>query len=214
MARVKKGMLIAFEGGEGGGKSTQIRRLVGWLRARGLPCEVTCEPGGTSVGKVIRRLLLHPKYKGLSPRAELFLYLADRAQHVDEAINGALGAGKVVVSDRFSDSSTVYQGICRDLGLKWTEQLNHFATAGLLPDLVIVLDVPVSEGLRRVVGRSKPDRLEQERASFHRRVRKGFLSLAKRHPSRYLVVNGTRTKEQVAELITERVQKELRRKGL
>ncbi|NBX83284.1 dTMP kinase [bacterium] len=134
----KRGFFISFEGGEGGGKSTQIKRLKAVFKRNRIPFLVTLEPGGTPIGRKIRELLLNPKNKRLSIRAELYLYEADRAQHVDEVIEPALNAGKVVITDRYADSSSVYQGVCRGLGVPWTETLNDFATQGLYPDLVIV----------------------------------------------------------------------------
>jgi len=212
----KKGFFISFEGGEGGGKSTQTRRLKGVLKKHRIPFLVTLEPGGTPIGKKIRDLVLNPKNKKLSSRAELYLYVADRAQHVEEVIQPALSAGKVVITDRYADSSTVYQGMCRKLGTDWTEQLNDFATEGLYPDLVIVLDVPETVGLARVRARLttdpkllgkrrvvKMDRLEREKASFHRKVRKGFIALAKQHPNRISIIDATRPPEEVSQQILQ-----------
>lgn len=203
----QNGFFVAFEGGEGSGKSTQIRRLSKWLRRNGLKVVVSKEPGGTSIGKRIRRLLLDPKLS-LSPRAELFLYEADRAQHVDEKITPALEAGKIVISDRFMDSTTVYQGICRQFGMEWTEELNYFATSGLYPDLVILLDLPPNIGFRRIQKRGELDRMESEKASFHREVRKGFLSLVKKYPERFAVIDGTQDKD----FVTEQIRKVIWRK--
>jgi len=221
----KRGFFISFEGGEGGGKSTQIRRLKATLRKNKTPFLVTLEPGGTQIGRKIRELLLNPKNKNLSKRAELFLYEADRAQHVEEVILPALKAGKVVITDRYADSSTVYQGVCRGLGVPWTESLNNFATSGLYPDLVIVLDVPETVGLSRVRNRFKSDpkllgkrrvikmdRLEREKISFHRKVRKGFVSLAKKHPQRIALIDATQTPESVSREIHILIEKRWRRK--
>ena len=155
--RPYKGFFITFEGGEGAGKSTQIRHLVAWLKQQRLPHLLTLEPGGTEIGKGIRTVLLNPANKHLSQRAELLLYEADRAQHVDEVVWPAFKAGKVVVSDRYDGSSTVYQGICRNLGLEWTLKLNAFATQHLKPDLVIILDIPERIGLARVRNRLRVD---------------------------------------------------------
>jgi dTMP kinase len=216
----KRGFFISFEGGEGGGKSTQIRRLKAALRKNRIPFLVTLEPGGSQIGRKIRELLLNPKNKHLSKRAELFLYEADRAQHVEEIVAPALKAGKVVITDRYADSSTVYQGICRELGVAWTEKLNDFATGGLYPDLVIVLDVPETVGLARVRNRFKSDpgllgkrrvikmdRLEREKASFHRKVRNGFIALSKKHPRRIALIDATQSPETVSHQITELIEK-------
>ena len=202
MASKKPGFFITFEGGEGCGKSTQVKRLIRWLKEKQVPYLFTLEPGGTQIGEEIRHLLLDPSNKHLSDRAELLLYEADRAQHVEELVQPALNEGKVVVCDRFFDSSTVYQGICRKLGESWVSQVNRFATGGLSPDLTFLLDLPVSVGRERVkkriqddvgltgVGRRvKLDRIEREDASFHRAVRNGFLKLAKKSPSRFKVIN-------------------------
>lgn len=205
-----KGFLITFEGGEGTGKTTQIKALASWLADQGFRVEVTRQPGGTPIGTGIRRLLLDPKIGHVSPRAELLLYEADRAQHVDTFILPALRAGKVILSDRFDDSSTVYQGICRKLGRRWTQKLNSFATGGLSPDLVILLDLPVNVGQRRVKRRGTLDRIEREKAAFHNQVRRGFLSLARQFPKRIKVMDGTQTKEEIAHQIQRLVAKRFR----
>ncbi|NBT58908.1 dTMP kinase [bacterium] len=223
----KQGFFISFEGGEGGGKSTQIRRLTSVLRKNKIPFVVTLEPGGTAIGKKIRELLLNPKNKKLSQRAELYLYEADRAQHVEEVVKPALEAGKVVITDRYADSSTVYQGICRGLGVSWTEKLNDFATGGIYPDLVIVLDIPETIGLARVKARLssdpklhgkrrvvKMDRLEREKQSFHRKVRKGFIALSKKHPKRITLLDATQAPDEVSRQILEEIGKRWRRKLL
>lgn len=220
----KRGFFISFEGGEGGGKSTQIRRLKSILKRNKIPVLITLEPGGTKIGRKIRELLLNPKNKNLSKRAELYLYEADRAQHVEEVVLPALKAGKVVITDRYADSSTVYQGICRGLGVNWTESLNDFATGGLYPDLVIVLDVPETIGLARVRSRLrsdpkllgkrrvvKMDRLEREKASFHKKVREGFIALSKKHPKRIVLVDATQTPEEISQEILRHIEKRWRK---
>ena len=211
--QTKKGFLLTFEGGEGAGKSTQIRALVQWFKQHHISFEVTRQPGGSALGKGLRRLVLSTKTKNLSSRAELLLYEADRAQHVHEQVGPALQTRKVVVSDRFADSSTVYQGICRNLGVDWTEELNRFATSGLEPDLTIVLDVPVETGRERLKKRRGLDRIEREKADFHRNVRNGFLRLARRAPHRIKIVNGTNPKSEVTKEILRHLEPKLRRKG-
>lgn len=219
---MRRGLFITFEGGEGAGKSTQIRLFVSWLKKKRIPVVLTLEPGGTFIGRRIRDLLLNPSYKGLNPRSELLLYEADRAQHVDEVVLPALHAGKIVVSDRYADSSTVYQGMCRRLGVDWTEKLNAFATTGLMPDLAFVLDIPEKEGLGRVRNRVKSDprlkgkrkvvkmdRLEREKMSFHRQVRQGFLKLAKKYPRRIQVLDARQTPDVIQSDIQKRVLKRL-----
>jgi dTMP kinase len=204
------GFFISFEGGEGAGKSTQIRYLVDYFKAHKIPVLLTLEPGGTKIGEKIRELLLNPNHSELRPRAELLLYLADRAQHVEECILPALKAGKVVITDRYADSSNVYQGICRNLGLDWTMALNDYATQGLYPDIALVLDLPVKLGFSRMKQRVL-DRMEREKSSFHNKVRRGFLHLSQKYPKRIQVVNAALSQEEVRaeiqKLVLERIQK-------
>jgi dTMP kinase len=211
------GLFFAFEGGEGSGKSTQVRLLREWLEGRGIPVLVTREPGGTELGQTLRQLVLDHRNQTLSHRAELLLYEADRAQHVAETLLPALAAGKVVLSDRFEDSSTVYQGICRGLGRRPTESLNRFATGGLRPHLVFVLDIPEKEGIARARRRSQTagtglDRLEREALEFHRKVRRGFLAIA-RGNRRYRVLDARRSEAELAEAIRSAVAGRLERRG-
>jgi dTMP kinase len=182
-----RGLFIAFEGGEGAGKSTQALLLRDWLTARGLTPVMTFEPGDTPVGKDLREILLRNETGDLSPRTEALLYAADRAEHVATVIKPALDAGSVVITDRYVDSSLAYQGAGRDLTVEDLDQLSAWATGGLLPDLTIVLDVDPAIGLTRF---STPaDRLESEPLDFHIRVREQFLALAARAPGRYVVVD-------------------------
>ena len=185
-ARTHTGTFIALEGGEGAGKSTQIRLLQEWLQERGHEVVVTREPGATPVGAKIRALLLDPATGRLAPRAEAMLYAADRAQHVAEVIRPALERGAVVLTDRYVDSSLAYQGAGRELAVEEVARLSSWATGGLRPDLVVLLDVDPVVGLARAG--SSPDRIEAESLDFHRRVRLGFLSLAEDDAERYLVV--------------------------
>jgi len=206
-----QGFFIAFEGGEGGGKTTQMRLLAARLRRDGHRVILTREPGGTSLGRRLRRLLLNGG--GVAERAELFLYEADRAQHVAERVRPALGEGTVVLTDRHADSSTVYQGMCRGLGTAVVLRLNHFATGGLRPDLVIVLDVPPDVGLGRVRSRGRgPDRMEREKREFHSKVRRGFLALARKRPGSTAVLDGRRPKGELADEISALVLRRLRRR--
>ena len=204
------GFFISFEGGEGAGKSTQIRYLVDYFKAHKIPVVLTLEPGGTKIGEKIRELLLNPNHSELRPRAELLLYLADRAQHVEECILPALKAGKVVITDRYADSSNVYQGLCRNLGLEWTMALNDYATQGLYPDIALVLDLPVKLGFSRMKQRVL-DRMEREKSSFHNKVRRGFLYLSQKYPKRIQAVNAALSQEEVRaeiqKLVLERIQK-------
>ncbi|MEX0869347.1 MAG: dTMP kinase, partial [Nitriliruptoraceae bacterium] len=201
----RRGIFVAFEGGDGAGKSTQIRLLRNAIERAGSPVVVTREPGGTALGEVIRDVLLDPDSASMTPRTEALLYAAARAQHVDEVIVPALDAGAVVLSDRFVDSSVVYQGVARELGDELIVELNRWATVGLEPDLTVLLDVDPVEGLRRAVDGREPDRLEGESAEFHARVRTGYLERAARDPSRYLVLDGTRPVEELHHEIRDAV---------
>jgi dTMP kinase len=200
--RPAHGFFIVFEGGEGAGKSTQVKLLTEWLRSRGHTVAVTREPGATAVGSQVRALLLDPANR-VSTRAEALLYAADRADHVEKVIRPALERGDVVVSDRYIDSSLAYQGAGRDLSLEDVARISRWATDGLVPDLTVLLDVPPGTGLLRVG--SNLDRIEAEPAAFHERVRAGFRELADRHPSRYLVVDATLSVDEVAEQVRTRI---------
>ncbi|MFT4596040.1 MAG: dTMP kinase [Paracrocinitomix sp.] len=178
------GRFIAFEGGEGSGKSTQARRIAAARNAL-----LTRQPGGTEIGASIRHLLLSPDTAGLSDRAEALLMAADRAQHVDEIIRPALQAGQDVICDRYVSSSLAYQGAGRALGIAAVLGLSEFAVGDTWPDLNVLLDVPVEVGLGRING--PPDRLEQQGDGFHARVRETFLMLAAATPDQWLVIDGT-----------------------
>ncbi|MGI9860960.1 dTMP kinase [Moorella naiadis] len=192
---MSKGLFITLEGPDGAGKTTQMDNLAAYLAKRGRSVERTREPGGTRLAEAIRQLLLKPGYGPVDPRAEILLYAAARAQHVAERIRPALTAGKIVLCDRFADSTLAYQGYGRRLGAQLVEQINNLATANLKPDLTLLLDVPVEIGLRRRPGGA--DRMEQENLEFHRRVRQGYLELARREPRRVRLIDGTRSPEAV-----------------
>ena len=207
------GVLIAFEGGEGAGKSSQIALLAETIRATGRAVLVTHEPGATALGRQIRRLLLDSD-EPISPRAEALLFAADRAQHVATVIRPALDRGEVVITDRFVDSSLAYQGAGRTLAVEEVKRLSRWATEELVPDLTVLLDVPAEIGLARVQRRQAGtaddaapglDRLEREALDFHDRVRAGFRSLAESDPNRYLVLDATRPVEDLAADISARV---------
>jgi dTMP kinase len=202
-ARSHSGTFIALEGGEGAGKSTQLRLVEEWLSAQGHDVVVTREPGATVAGARIRKLLLDPETGRLAPRAEAMLYAADRAQHVAEVIRPALERGAVVLTDRYVDSSLAYQGAGRQLATEEVARLSSWATGGLRPDLVVLLDVDPVVGLARAGG--IPDRIESESLEFHRRVREAFLHLAEDDPERYLVVSA----EQEPEVVLAAVQARL-----
>ncbi|MBW3640992.1 MAG: dTMP kinase [Actinobacteria bacterium] len=196
------GTFVALEGGEGAGKSTQLRLLEAWLLERGHEVVVTREPGATATGASIRALLLDPTTT-LAPRAEAMLYAADRAQHVAEVVRPALERGAVVVTDRYVDSSLAYQGAGRELAVEEVARLSRWATDGLRPDLVVLLDIDPVVGLGRAG--QEPDRIEAESLAFHCRVRDGFVALAESDPDRYLVVPADQEVELVQEAIRRRV---------
>ncbi len=181
------GLFVAFEGGDGAGKSTQVRLLAQALSDAGREVVVTRQPGGTPLGSAIRDLVLHGGH--VSPRAEALLYAADKAHHVDELIRPTLERGVDVLTDRYTDSSIAYQGAGRDLGPQEIHELLVWAVAGLFPDLTIVVDVPAAVGRAR--RGSVHDRIESEGDDFHERVRQHFLDLAAAAPQRYLVLDGT-----------------------
>ncbi len=197
-----RGRFITFEGVEGCGKSTQLALLRTWMEEAGLPVLATREPGGTGIGEGIRELLLSdPRNESLDAVAELLLYEADRAQHAREVIRPALEAGVHVLCDRFHDSTTAYQAFGRGLDERMTLELNRVASGGLVPDLTLLLSVPLKKSLGRVRGESadaqlflrfapaqSPDLLEREGLAFHERVRAGFETLARREPERFRVV--------------------------
>jgi dTMP kinase len=197
------GVFIALEGGEGAGKSTQLQLLEQWLRADGHDVVLTREPGATPVGARIRSLLLDPSTGHVAPRAEAMLYAADRAQHVDAVVRPGLERGAVVVTDRYVDSSLAYQGAGRELADAEVARLSQWATGGVRPDLVVLLDIDPVVGLRRAG--DAPDRIENESLEFHRRVRERFLSLADDDSSRYLVVDAALPAEEVHEAVRRRV---------
>ena len=186
----RRGLFVAFEGGDGSGKSTQLRLLRDHLEGLGMPVVVTREPGGTTIGEGIREILLDPASAGLDDRAEALLYAAARAQHVAEVIEPALAAGKVVLCDRFIDSSIVYQGAGRSLGEAKVEELNLWATGQVVPDVIILLDVTAEEGLRRAGADAEHDRLEAAGEAFHTTVRDAYRRRADAEPHRWLLLDG------------------------
>jgi dTMP kinase len=203
---VATGLFIAFEGGEGAGKSTQSKLIASWLLERGYEVVTTREPGATPIGRQLRQLLLDPENEELAPRAEALLYAADRAQHVATVIRPALARGAVVVSDRYVDSSLAYQGVGRALSTAEVDRLSQFATSGLRPDLTVLLDVRVSVGLARTAGRDAvPDRLEAESTAFHERVRAAFRELAEAGADRYLVIDAGLSPEAIHQQIVRRI---------
>jgi dTMP kinase len=190
---------ITFEGIEGCGKTTQIRMAGDYLRKRQIPVLVTEEPGGAPLGKHIRKLLLNQGDCRIDAKAELLLFAAARAQHVQEVILPALAAGRVVLCDRFSDATLAYQGFGRGLSLEFIKSLNEFSAAPLKPDLTLLFDLPVEVGLGRAIdriahiqGAPREDRFEQEGRAFHQKIRIGYLSLARNEPGRIRMIDAAR----------------------
>jgi len=201
---MKKGLFITFEGGDGCGKTTQIKLLNEYLINQGYETLLTREPGAKGLGEKLREILLN--YDGdVSPTCESFLFLADRAQHVDCIIKPALEDGKIILCDRHTDSTVAYQGYGRGLNLDRIHQLNTIATSGLKPDLTIVLDVDVETSMKRV-GKEK-DRMESAGIEFFKRVRHGFIEIAKSEPNRVKVINSSDTIENIHKQIVELVEK-------
>lgn len=194
-------LFLAFEGGDGAGKSTQVRLLSEAFARAGRSVVVTRQPGGTELGRAIRDLVLHGD--DVSPRAEALLFAADKAQHVDEVVRPALARGDVVITDRYTDSSVAYQGAGRELGAAEVHQLQMWAVDGLRPDLTVVIDVPPE------LGRSRRgevhDRLESEQDPFHETIRAHFLAVAEGHPERYLVVDGSLSRDRVHHAVLGRL---------
>ena len=204
---MSKGFFITFEGPEGAGKSTQSGRLARWLARRGHRVLRTREPGGTAVGTRLRRILLSSGQGKITPLMEVLLYEASRAALVDQVIRPALKAGKVVILDRFQDSTWVYQGWAGGIGLPLVEKLGEAATGGLTPHRTILLDLPVRKGLDRV---THPNRMEKKPIAFHEKVRRGYLRLAKADPRRFRLIRADRPAQEVQREIRKAVCDALR----
>ncbi len=199
---MSRSLFITFEGGEGAGKTTLIQQIVHELSSRKLPLITTREPGGTPLGEEIRRLLLEPST--LSPYAELSLFLASRAQHIAQVIRPALAEHKIVLCDRFNDSTIAYQGAARGLGVEKVSEFCSFISQHLEPDLTFYLDLDPHIGLTRIEQRSK-DRIEAETLSFHIAIRQAFHDLAKRHPHRLRLLDASKSPAEVFEDAMETV---------
>lgn len=195
---LKKGLFITFEGADGCGKTTQLKLLKEYLENKGFEVLLTREPGGVGLGEKIREILLN--YDGdVSSKAEAFLFLADRAQNIDNIVKPAIEAGKIVLCDRHTDSTIAYQGYGRGVDLQQLKMLNNLATGGFKPDLTYVFDIDVETSQKRV-GKVK-DRMEAAGVEFHNRVREGYLAIAKDEPSRVRVINSTDTIENIFEQV-------------
>ncbi len=196
-----KGLFITFEGIEGSGKSTQMIRLATHLSKQGYPVITTREPGGTPFGEQIRKVLLSLNTHQLYPRTELFLYLASRVQHLEEIILPSINAGKIVLCDRFSDATVAYQGFGRGLSRTFVKEAVTYAVQGLRPDLTLLMDLDVKNGLSRIEGRGVVNRLDQESLKFHQRVREGYLKLARAENRRIRIIDASENIEAVVSAI-------------
>jgi dTMP kinase len=201
------GVFITFEGGEGSGKSTQLSALLAYLRSTGREALETCDPGGTAIGDQIRRTLLDRGNAGMDAMAELLLYEASRAQLVREVICPALLAGRIVLCDRFTDSTTAYQGYGRGLDLALIARLNALAADGLCPDLTLLLDLDPAVGLFRAGGRQREDRIEAEVLAFHQRVHRGYQAIAAGEPQRVARLDAFRGVRELSVEVSRRVEK-------
>lgn len=209
MSSSEKGLFITFEGSEGTGKTTQIQKLADRLRSLGKTVVISREPGGTPLGEDIRHLLKHADSgQDMGKRAELLLFAASRAQHVDSLIRPEVEKGHVVISDRFLDSTTVYQGVARAIDASAVSFINQFAIASMMPDITVLIDLDPQVGFERIEGRNNepPDRMEQEHIHFYKDVRMGYLKLAEQEPQRFLVINGNQEIETVAEAIWDGIK--------
>lgn len=206
-------MFITFEGGEGAGKSTAIKRIVERLTTNGYEIVLTREPGGTPIAEEIRNVILDRKNTNMDPRTEALLYAASRRQHLVEKVIPALKEGKLVLCDRFLDSSLAYQGGARGLGIDNVYNMNLFATEGMLPDLTILFDIEPELGLQRIAANSQREvnRLDVEKMTFHNKVREGFHELAKKFPERIVIVDASKTADEVFEDAYAAIEKRLKK---
>lgn len=202
---MKKGIFITFEGGEGAGKTSLIEKIKESLLKRNLSLVFTREPGGTKFGEEIRNLLLKNRTEKVYSKAELCLFLASRAQHIQTVIRPSLQDGKIVLCDRYNDSSVAYQGYARGLGIEEVIAFSSYIVEKTVPDLTLYLDIDPKIGLSRV--KSKYDRIESEKISFHQKIRDGFLLLAKKYPDRIKILDAGKSKEEVFEIAMNYIEK-------
>lgn len=206
---MKKGIFITLEGPDGSGKSTQIQLLHEYLTKKGYDIILTREPGGTVISEEIRKVILNPELKEMKDMTELLLYASARAQLVGEVIKPALEQGKAVISDRFIDSSAVYQGIGRGLGIETVYEVNGYALQGIMPDITFLLDLDAEEGIKRKKKQAELDRMEQQDMEFHQRVAQGYREIANRNPERIVKLDGTLPREVLCGMIREKVEEKL-----
>ena len=205
---MKKGLFITFEGIEGCGKSTQARMLKEFLVKNGESVFLTREPGGPKIAEEIREMLLNVNNKEMLPQTEVLLYMASRSQHTGEWIIPELQKGKIVISDRYYDSTFAYQGAARKIDGKLIDTIRRYATFGLVPDITFLVDLPEEIGLSRILSKDA-DRLEQESMAFHKKVRNGFLELANKEPERFVVLDGNKSIKEIHNDVINIIDKEL-----
>ena len=210
--RLKQGVLISFEGSEGSGKTTQISRISARLEENGYDVVCTREPGGTEIGEEIRHMLKHASSGAkMTPEAELLLFAASRAQLVREVIQPCLKKGKIILCDRYLDSTTVYQGVGRRISAEPVHIINTFAVGDVMPDITVILDIPAELGFERIRHRTTdlPDRMESETIDFYRKVREGYLLLANALPERFIVIDGSKTRANIEKLLWNELSKRI-----
>ncbi|MDD5439112.1 MAG: dTMP kinase, partial [Candidatus Omnitrophica bacterium] len=211
--KLKKGLFVTFEGPEGSGKTTHCRAIYGWLRNRGYDCVLVREPGGTAIGEKMRDLLLDRRNKGISPRVELFLFETSRCQLVQEIIVPALKKKKIVLCDRFTDSTVAYQGYAGNMPIDDVTRMNDIATGGLKPDVTILLDIDPAAGMERRAKEQKRDRIELKSMRFHHMVRRGYLEQARRDKRRIRVVRASGEIEMTYKLVEMEIKDSLKAYG-
>lgn len=206
---MRKGIFISIEGPDGSGKSTQIENIKDFFKEKNIDIVFTREPGGTPIGERIRDIILDVNCKEMCNMTEALLYAASRAQHVNEVIRPALEAGKVVICDRFVDSSLAYQGYGRGLGDS-VRVINEYAISGYMPDITFMMELDPEVGISRMINRGKLDRLEEEKVSFHKKVFSGYLELEKKYPDRIVAIDASRSIEEIKKDIYEKLEKVLK----
>lgn len=209
---MKNKLFITFEGIEGCGKSTQAKMLKKWFDEQNIESLLTREPGGPEISEKIRNLLLDPANDKMLPETELLLYMASRSQHTGQWLLPALNSGKVVVCDRYYDSTIAYQGAARDIDYDIIYKITKYATFGLVPDVTFLIDLPVETGLFRILNRSA-DRMELESFAFHQKVKQGFLDVAKKEQNRYVIIDGEKSIEEIHEIIINHIKTLLEKRG-